>query len=464
MTEKPIAQSIDYAHTNQERHLQKFHEFLRIPSISTDAAYAHEVQRAADWVVAELERLGFDNCETIPTDGLPVVYGEWLKAGDDKPTIIVYAHYDVQPVDPLDLWQSPPFEPELRDGKLYARGSVDDKSGVWGNLIAFESILNATGTLPVNIKVFFEGEEECGSPSMEPFIKANLDRLSADLLVVSDGGCMPPEPQISYALRGIIAADVTVTGPRHDFHSGLGGGVVHNPIHMAAKIIASFHDEQGRILVPGAYDGVIPLTEDERQKFDADEAKTIEAIQQTMGDFRVWGEPEYNFVERMTARTSLDVNGVYGGYQGDGVKTIIPSQAGFKITMRLAPGQDPAHIAKKLEAHVMRFASDTVNVQIKIGKQAGWPALLLRDGPVIDALNRAYQAGWGKAIDFTRTGGSIPIVGMFQSEMKLPITFMGFGTGSLVHAPNEHLLLDYFHKNVDTAIHFYHYLADALTD
>lgn len=461
MTDTRISQSLAYAHANRERHLKKFFDLLRIPSISTDPAYAKDIEKAARWVVAELERLGFDQCRIIPTDGHPVVYGEWLNAGDDKPTIVIYVHYDVQPPDPLDLWQTAPFEPEIRDGKLYARGAVDDKSGVWGNLVAFESILQATGTLPVNVKVFFEGEEESGSPGMAPFVEANKDLLQGDLLVVCDGGSNPPDPEITYALRGIIAAEVTVTGPAHDFHSGIGGGVVHNPIHMVSRIIASFHDENGEILIPGAYDGVIPLTEEERSQFDAMEAQTIDSLRETMGDFRVWGEAGYNFIERMTGRPSLDVNGVYGGYQGDGVKTIIPSKAGFKITMRLAPGQNPPDIAKKVEAHIMSFATETVDIEVKIGKQAGWPVLLLRDGPIIDVLNRAYEAGWGKTINFTRTGGSVPVVGMFQREMNIPITFMGFGTGALIHAPNEHLYLDYFYANIDTAIHFYHYLENA---
>lgn len=463
MTTADITQSVEYALAKREEHLQKFYDFLRIPSISTDPAYKKDIERAAEWVVSELKRLGFDRCELIPTAGHPVVYGEWLKAGDDRPTVIIYAHYDVQPADPLDLWLSAPFEPEIRDGKLYARGVVDDKSGVWGNIVAFESMLEATGRLPINIKVFFEGEEECGSPNMEPFIKANLDRLRADLLIISDSGCTPPVPVIPYSVRGIVGAEVTVTGPENDFHSGMGGGVLHNPVHMVSRIIASFHDDRGHILIPGAYEGATPLTEDERAKFDAAEAYTIQSIEQGMGDFRVWGEPEYNFVERMTARPSLDVNGIYGGYQGDGFKTIIPARAGFKVTMRLAPGQDPDDIAGKLIAHIMGFACDTVDIEVSIG-QGSWPALMLNDGPIIDALNRAYEAGWGQSIDFTRSGGSVPIIGMFQREMGMPITAMGLGTGALVHAPNEHLLLDYFHININTAIHFYHYLAESFDD
>lgn len=462
MSETSINQAIDHFHKNHDQYLDTFFEFLRIPSISTDVAYKGEIQRAAEWVVAELERLGFENCAALPSDGHPVVYGEWLKAGDDKPTALIYAHYDVQPVDPLDLWESPPFEPEIRDGKIYARGVIDDKIGVWGNLKAFESTVAATGTFPVNVKVFFEGEEESGSPSMKPFINAHKEMLAADILVVSDGGSSPGNPECYYTLRGIIGAEVSVTGPEHDFHSGMGGSVLHNPIHMVGKIIASFHDDDGHILIPGAYEGTIPLTDEERERFDAQEDQVIDSIKQSMGDFRVWGEPGYNFVERMTARPSLDVNGVYGGYQGDGGKTIIPSKAGFKVTMRLAPGQDPYDIADKLQAHVESFACDTVDVEMAVSHEYGWPALLPHEGPVVDALNKAYKETWGKDMMLMRVGGSIPIVGMFQQEMGLPLAFLGLGTGALVHAPNEHMHLDYFKINIDTAIHFYHYLAEAL--
>ena len=250
MTTDAIAQSIDLAHAKRDTYMERFIDFLRIPSISTDPAYEADIARAAEWVLADLQRLGFDSCEIIPTEGHPVVYGEWLKAGADKPTVVIYAHYDVQPVDPLDLWESLPFEPEIREGKLYARGVADDKAGVWGNLAVFDAILEATGALPINIKVLFEGEEESGSPNMAPFVRDNLERLQADLFILSDSGCTPPKPVIPYTVRGAIGAEVTVTGPAHDFHSGLGGGVIHNPIHMAARIIASLHDDDGHILFP----------------------------------------------------------------------------------------------------------------------------------------------------------------------------------------------------------------------
>jgi acetylornithine deacetylase/succinyl-diaminopimelate desuccinylase-like protein len=462
MTETQIKQAVEHAHSNYDTYLENFKDLLRIPSVSTDAAYKGEINRAAEWVVAELKRLGFDKCAAMPSDGHPVVYGEWLKAGEDKATIIIYAHYDVQPVDPLELWDSPPFEPEVRDGKLYARGVVDDKIGVWGNLKAIESIMAATGTLPVNVKVFFEGEEETGSPSMEAFIKANKDLLTADLLIISDGGSSPGQPESWYSLRGIIGAEVNITGSEYDLHSGIGGGVVHNPIHMAGKIIASFHDDNGHILIPGAYEGALPLTEEEREKFGANEDDLVKSTRQGMGDFRLWGESEYGFVERMTARPSLDINGVFGGYQGKGSKTVIPSKAGFKVTMRIAPGQDPLDIRQKLVDHIKSFACDTVDIDVKVEKIYGSPVLMSSEGPLVDAMNKAYKAVWDAEMLNMRIGGSIPIVGMFQQVLGFPLVFFGLGSGGLVHSPNEYMHLDYFQINIDTAIHFYHYLADAL--
>ena len=255
--------AIDYAHAHREPYMEGFQELLRIPSVSTDPSYKPELERCADWIVVEMGRIGFKNCRKIATTGHPVVYGDWLEAGADKPTVLIYAHYDVQPVDPLNLWETPPFEPSFRDGKLYARGAVDDKSGVFVNLKALESILNVDGKLPVNIKLFFEGEEESGSPNMHPFVAANKDLLKADLLVLCDGGFDKHLPTITYSGRGIVGAEVTITGPDHDLHSGVYGGVVHNPLHVVGQIIASFHDNEGHIRIPGYYDSVRDLSASE---------------------------------------------------------------------------------------------------------------------------------------------------------------------------------------------------------
>lgn len=459
MTEALIQQAVEQTHTNYDTYLEGFKELLRIPSISADPEYKPDVQRAADWIVAELQRVGFRNCAAMPTSNHPVVYGEWLEAGD-KPTVLVYAHYDVQPVDPLELWESPPFEPEIRDGKLYARGVIDDKCGVYIHLKTFESLLATAGRLPVNVKVFFEGGEESSSPGMEEFIKTHKDLFAADFMLISDGGNPPDHPVNSYGARGIVTAEVIVMGPQYDVHSGALGGVVHNPIHLLAKIIASFHDERGHILIPGFYENVEGFSTEEREYFAEDETERIAEMREMFGDFRIWGEPEYTFDERNTARPTLDVNGIFGGYQGEGDKTIIPAKAGCKASMRIAKDQDPNDIAQKFVDHVMRFTCPTADIEVKISSKS-WPVLMMSDSPEIEVLNRAYKAVWGKPAKMERHGGSIPVLGFFQRELDIPMTSMGFGTGGNGHSPNEYMILEYFLKGIDTAIHFYYYLAES---
>lgn len=459
MTSDQAKQAVDHVHANRDAYLKRFYDFLRIPSISTDGAFKADVLRGADWVLSELKRLGFENCSAMPTKGHPLVYGEHLKAGPDKPTVLVYAHYDVQPVDPLNLWETPPFEPTIRSGKLYARGACDDKSGIYGNLLVIESILETAGSLPFNVKVFFEGEEESGSPSMASFIAENRDLLKADLLIISDGGSDPGQPTLHYSVRGIIGAEVNVSGSPADMHSGLVGGAVRNPAHVVGKIIASFHDENGHILIPGVYDGATPLTDEERRYFDQHEATIIDGIRKITGDFQLWGEPGFNFMERATARPSLDVNGIYGGYQGDGGKTIIPSKAGFKMTLRLAPGQDPDDIKAKLVKHIESFKENTIDLQIT-RLEAYAPSLMLFEGPVADAQFKAIRDVWQKEPLKLRSGGSIPIIGMFDKALGLPIIGCGYSTGGSIHAPNEFLDIEHFWLNVDTGIHFFYNLAD----
>jgi acetylornithine deacetylase/succinyl-diaminopimelate desuccinylase-like protein len=459
MTTDRIKQAVDHVHANRDAYMERFYDFLRIPSISTDPAFKPDIQRGADWVLSELKRLGFDKVSAMPTEGHPLVYGEHLKAGPDKPTVLVYAHYDVQPVDPLNLWETPPFEPTVRNGKLYARGASDDKSGIFGNLLVIESMLETAGSLPFNVKVFFEGEEESGSPSMESFIAENRDLLKADLLIISDGGSDTGQPIIYYSTRGIIGIEVLVTGATADLHSGLVGGAVRNPAHVVGKIIASFHDENGHIMVPGAYDGATPLTDAERAYFDKYESVILEGLHTAGGDFKLWGEPGYNFIERATARPSIDVNGIYGGYQGDGGKTIIPSKAGFKLTMRIAPGQDADDIKAKLVKHIESFKEDTIDIQF-VRQESYAPSLMLFEGPIADAQSKALHDVWGKEPLKLRSGGSVPIIGMFQKVLGLPIIGCGYSTGGSIHAPNEFLDIEHFWLNVDTGIHFFYHLAD----
>lgn len=457
-----LQKALAYAQANRDQHTAGFHEFLSIPSISTDPAFQQELERCGSWVIAEMERLGFKNCHKIETAGHPVLYGEWLEAGEDKPTILIYAHYDVQPVDPLDLWVTPPFEPTVRDDKLFARGVIDDKCGVWANLKALESILAAEdGQLPVNVKLFFEGEEEMGSPNMLPFVQAHKELLAADLLVICDGPLNPDSPRLGYALRGIVAAEVTITGPDHDLHSGAYGGAVHNPLHMVGKIVGSFHDDNGRIQIPGYYDRVKALDASEKASMDKAWEKVGGRIKEGAGTEHFWGEAMASLPERLTALPTLDVNGIWGGYQGPGVKTVIPSQAGFKATMRLVADQNPHEIGQMFKQYVERFACDTADIQVKILVEA-WPFTMEFDGPAIAAVQKMYHAILGQEALLTRGGGSVPIGGMFQHELGLPITSIGLGSGDNVHSPNEYMHTADFGVAIDLMIHFYYNIAETM--
>ncbi|MEO8395623.1 MAG: M20/M25/M40 family metallo-hydrolase [Chloroflexota bacterium] len=451
--------AIDHAHAHHEPYMARYLELLRIPSISADPSFEAEVDRCADWVRDEMERVGFKNCVKMPTAGHPVLYGEWLEAGADQPTVLIYAHYDVQPVDPLNLWTTPPFEPSFRDGKLYARGAIDDKAGVFANLKALESIFAVDGALPVNVKLFFEGEEESGSPNMHPFVAANKDLLKADLLILCDGGFEPDLPTIAYAGRGIIGAEVTVTGPDHDLHSGVYGGVVHNPLHVAGKIIGSFHDDTGRVQLPGYYDAVKKLSADELANLDKVWGLTSEMYLAQSGTTHYWAEAMESIPVRNTALPTLEVNGIWGGYQGPGSKTVIPSKAGFKVTMRLVADQNPSAIAELFTTFVQGFASDTAAIEVKI-LALGSPFTGLFDGAGVEAVQKALVATTGNRALMERTGGSIPIAGMFQQELGIPLTNLGLGPGDNIHSPNEYVRVDDFYKAIDTAIHIYYNLTE----
>ncbi len=448
-----IQNAIDYLHETQDKMMEDYKELLRFPSISTDPAYADDVKACADWIVGQLEAMGFDNCEAIETAGLPVVYGEWLKAGADKPTILVYAHYDVQPVDPLPLWLSQPFEGEIRDGNMYARGASDNKAGVWGNLKTFEALLRANGALPVNIKIMFEGEEESGSPSIEAFVEANKERLQADALLNCDGNLKPDDPQFTYAGRGIVSAEVRVTGPSADIHSGLYGGLVQNPLHVAGKIIDSLHDDEGRVQLPGYYDSLVEVSAAEKARIAAGFQE--DSLKEGAGVEQFWGEAIAPASERATVYPTLDVNGMWGGYQGAGNKTIIPAEAGIKITMRLAPDQDPRVVSQLLKRHIESFASDTVAVTCDIGEEA-WYFQLVTEGPWLEAVQSAIEATVGSRAQLVRTGGSIPILGVFNRLIGLPITGFGYGDGEGIHSPNEYLKIDTFVKSLEAAVRMYH--------
>jgi acetylornithine deacetylase/succinyl-diaminopimelate desuccinylase-like protein len=380
-----------------------------------------------------------------------------LEAGEDKPTLLVYAHYDTQPVDPLDLWDSPPFEPVVRDGKLYARGVIDNKCGAYINLKAFESMLETAGRLPVNVKCFFEGEEESGSPSMAAFIARHRDTLAADLFILSDGGSLADQPKCLTSTRGHLSAEVKVIGPKRDLHSGSYGGFVHNPAHLVGKIVAAFHDEDGRIQIPGFYDDVRPATPAVLAQLEAVAPVMIPHFEEQSGVKAFWGVPEYGILERGTAQPTLDVNGLYGGYQGPGGKTIILASAGFKVSCRLVADQDPEDIARKLKDFVLSFACPTLDIEVEI-QGGSWAAELLHDGPEIEVLQKAYRATWGQEAMLYREGGSVPVLGMFHRELGMPMIQVAYGVGDNGHAPNEYMTLEFFPRGIELAIHFYEYL------
>ena len=431
-----IQSAIDYVAETRDKIMQDYKALLAFPSISADPAHAGDVRDCADWIVQQLIGLGFDACQAIETDGLPVVYAEWLKAGADKPTVLVYAHYDVQPVDPLPLWESQPFDGIIGDGKMVARGASDNKAGVWGSLKTFEALLRTNGALPCNIKIMFEGEEESGSPSIEAFVAANKERLAADVLLNCDGDLAPDDPRLYYAGRGIVSAEVSLRGPKADMHSGAFGGVVQNPLHVAGKIIGSLHDADGRVTLPGYYDSVEAVSADEKARIAAGFDASV--VYEAAGVDASWGRSIAPAAERATVLPTLDVNGMWGGYQGPGNKTIIPSEAGFKATMRLAPAQDPRVVSQMLKRHIESFATDTVSVDCSIGEEA-WYFQLETEGPWLEAVQAAIEATLGKRAQLVRTGGSIPILGVFNRLIGLPITAFAYGEGDGIHAPNESL-------------------------
>ena len=391
MKDEGLAAAVDWARRNQGACLEGFKTLLRFPSISLETAFQPQLHACADWIAAEMQRIGLENVQKLPTAGNPILYADWLHAGPNKPTILFYAHYDVQPVGDAALWQSPPFKPTIIDDRLVARGAVDDKCGIWINLKAIDSILRACGELPINVKLFFEGEEELGSKHIGPFVAANKELLAADALIISDGPFSPQQPVIGYAVRGTIMGELRVQGPPHDLHSGRYGGAVKNPIHHLARIIASFHDESGRVQIKGFYDDLIPLTD--RQTRDLNQLwKTIgPPLQRAAGVDAFFGEHLGVFAERTTSLPTLDVNGISGGYQGEGTRAIIPAEAGFKVTIRTVAGQNSELMWERFVEHVMAFAEPGITIETELHNIAH-PFLMSDEGLVISAIQRALKA------------------------------------------------------------------------
>jgi acetylornithine deacetylase/succinyl-diaminopimelate desuccinylase-like protein len=429
---------------SREQGLKELEDFLRIPSISSQPDHADDVRRAAAHLAEQYERVGLQNAEVIETGGHPAVYADWLKA-PGKPTVLLYGHYDVQPVDPLDLWKSPPFEPIQQDGLLLARGSSDDKGQIAMHWQAIDAWLKSTGELPLNLKVIAEGEEEVSSAHFEDFVKANLDRLRTDYCVVSDTSMVAKGfPAITYGLRGLVYFEVRVEAANVDMHSGLMGGVAPNPAHALAEILMRLKDSAGHILVPGFYDGVRALSDEERRQYARvpfDEA----AIKKTYGLEALHGEPGFTPTEREWARPTLDVNGIWGGYQGPGSKTIIPAWAAAKISCRLVPDQDPSEIMPTISEYIKAVTPKTVRVTVTELSQ-GEPWITPVDHPLIQAARRALQHVYGKEPALIRTGGSIPAVEVMSRRLNAPVLLVGFVLPDcFAHAPNERLDLDSFY-------------------
>lgn len=452
-------EALEYARANQDRFLAELNEFLSIPSTSTQPEHKPDMEHAAAWLRDRLLAAGFARAEVMPTQGHPIVYAEWLAAGPESPTILVYGHYDVQPPDPLELWDTPPFEPTIIGDDVFARGASDDKGQLYVHVKAIEAFKETTGAPPVNVKCIFEGEEESGSPSLEPFIREHADLLTADVAVISDTHMLDKDlPSIVYALRGLVYVEVEVTGPDHDLHSGAYGGAVQNPIDVLCGMIAELHDDEGRITIPGFYDRVEELKADERAEL-AKIPFEREAWLREAGVRTDWGEPEYTVIERTTARPTLDVNGIWGGYIQPGAKTVLPSKAFAKISMRLVPDQEPVEIARLIQEHLSEIAPATVTVAVR-ELHSGEGAIVRRDSPAMKAAFRAYAEVFGREPILKRTGGSIPVVASFQKILGIETILMGFGLpDDRLHSPNEKLHLPNFHKGIETVLHFMQFLS-----
>lgn len=445
----------EYARANAARFRQQLHDFLRIPSVSTEPARRSDMQRAADWLAADMRRAGFTTVEVIPTAGHPVVYGEWLGAGADAPTVLVYGHYDVQPAAMEDGWHSDPFEPVERDGRIYARGSTDDKGQAFAQVKAAEALLANGGKPPVNLKYLIEGEEEIGTPHLGAFIAENRERLRADVVVISDSSIKDiDQPSIDYSTRGLTYLELEVTGPKQDLHSGGYGGIVHNPAQALAEIIAQLHNPDGSVAVPGFYDDVLPLKENERQALQAS-AKSEESWREETGVPQFWGEAGYALHERIGARPTLEINGFASGFYGVGSKTVLPAKALAKISCRLVPNQEPLKIFELVRDHLLRLTPPTVRSEVRLLAQA-YPAVMDIESSAMRAASRAYEKGWGRAPVYERGGGTLPIIADFQRLLNAPVILMGFGLmGDGAHGPNESFSVEMFHKGIDTAIYFF---------
>lgn len=447
-------QVLAYLRENKERLLGQLKQFLAIPSISTDSSHKEDVEKAAQFIISYIKEIGFSDVELIETKGHPVVYAEYMEAGEDAPTVLFYGHYDVQPVDPLDEWLSDPFRAVIRDGRIYARGASDDKGQVFMHLAVFEAFMKTKKKLPLNVKLLIEGEEEIGSANLYELLQKERAKFRADFVVISDSGMVAnDQPTILYGLKGFTGLEITVKGPNRDLHSGLYGGAVRNPIMALVHILASIKNEDEVITVDGFYDDVAPLTEKERELLNRIAGENYE---KTVGVPETVSEKGYNAKEHTMARPTFEINGIYGGYQGEGTKTIIPSSATAKITCRLVPHQDPVHIQQILVDHIKRVAPKGVTVDVKLEELSARAYMVEPDHPLIQTAAACYEKAFGKETVFVRMGGSIPVVEWLDQIYRIPIILLGFGTPEdNLHAPNESFPLNSFDKGMETLVYYW---------
>jgi acetylornithine deacetylase/succinyl-diaminopimelate desuccinylase-like protein len=455
-----MEQALKFAKENRNLQLQELLTFLSIPSVSTQPEHKSDVKKAAQWLAVNMEGAGLENIKIIENGGHPLVYSDWLHAGENAPTVLIYGHYDVQPAEPFELWNSPPFEPHIKDDYIYARGVSDDKGQLFIHIKAVEAYLKTSGKLPVNVKFIVEGEEEVGGECLEDFIPHNKELLAANVTLISDTAMISPDqPAIVYSLRGNVYIFLDITGPIRDLHSGSYGGAINNPLNALGHIISDLKDEDGHILIPGFYDKVRPLSEEEKASLNEipfDE----EAWLEESGAPESWGEADYSIKERIGTRPTLDVTGIIGGYTGPGRKTVLPSKVHAKISMRLVPDQDPEEIAKSFEEYVKKIAPPSVTVDVTICSTSV-PTISQLHSPAMSAASDAYETVFDRKPVFLREGGSIPVVGQFQDILGLESVMMGFGLpNDRIHSPNERFYLPNYYKGIETSIHFFNSYGD----
>lgn len=447
-------QLAQYIESQRDEHLNELFEFLRIPSVSTKSEHKPDIERAANWVAEKLRAAGLQKVELLPAGGHPVVYGEWLGA-PGKPTVLFYGHYDVQPAEPLELWTSPAFEPTVRDGNLFARGTADDKGQIHIHFKAIESLMKIHGGLPVNIKIMIEGEEEVGSKNLWNFVERYRERLKADALVVSDTSMLAPGvPSVTYGLRGLNYYEIELTGAAQDLHSGVFGGPAPNPLRVLCELFAKLHDKNGRVAIPGFYKDVRPLSAKERKALKKLPWSERE-FRKTVGAPALVPEKGVSIVEQLWTRPTLELNGLWGGYIGEGAKTVIPAKAWAKFSTRLVPDQDPEKIAKLVLKHIRKLLPRTVTMKFEL-LSSGKPWVAPFDHPYFQAAQRALERGFGKKAVFIREGGSIPFVTQMRDTFGVPCILIGFGLpDENAHAPDEHIRLENYYGGIKSIAYFY---------